>query len=178
MGCLSVIRFCFGKILPAEGALTTLSLQHGDCNIILLQHQVKSATINFNWKLLCVSKMWQIIAGVLLTASHNDAAVCFSVLLPFHMPQTPKSNLLFASFIFVCSSCPFVKQTRLNGTGYETKLRDATGAWGTTTECRALLLIMVLIKRLLDATGLGRSMEESNKKQKRKRQMEDRGEQD
>ena len=53
-----------------------------------------------------------------------------------------------------------LSSTPVNGMGHETMLRNATGPRGTATECRALLLIMALIKRLLDAAGLRRSVEE------------------
>ncbi len=103
------------------------------------------------------------------------------------VPCPPKNSLLFAFFFFLFVHHA-LSSTPLNGMGHETKLRNATGPRGTATECSALLLIMVLIKRLLDAAGLGKSVEESfffflkkerkEKKEKKKRQMEERTEQD
>lgn len=63
-----------------------------------------------------------------------------------------------------------LSSTPVNGMGYETMLRNATGPRGTATECKALLLIMALIKRLLEAAGLRRSVEERGKERERKKE--------
>lgn len=72
-------------------------------------------------------------------------------------------------FLFVHHA---LSSTLLKEMGHETKLRNVTGPRGTAIEFRALLIIMVLIKRLLDGTGLGRSMEERKKERKENKEAD------
>lgn len=76
-----------------------------------------------------------------------------------------------------------LSSTSLNGTGRETKHRNATGPEGVAAECRALLLVMICNKEafwtLRACRSLWRKVQKGNiiekKERKIKRQMEERG---
>lgn len=59
-----------------------------------------------------------------------------------------------------------LSSTLLNGMGHETKLRHATCLRGIQPEFKALLLIMILIKRLFDVIGWSMSIEKKQEREK------------
>lgn len=88
--------------------------------------------------------------------------------------------LFFLSFFWCASVCVWVwvggcfvwfvhdglSSTLLNGMGHETKLRHATCLRGIQPEFKALLLIMIFIKRLFDVIGWSMSIEKKQEKEK------------